>query len=152
MTAPLVTVSVARTSLSLAALEFKSIRGAWTWTIIGGLQVPAKVRRNTYMPEHPDIHGNELISSVYQQGVLSWVAEPEAASETALQTAVSELEAAIGQFSFNTTITIGTAPAQVWSCDAGSVSLANSSGRTYVDLRDSSPRYVVTIPVYPIAS
>lgn len=75
-----------------------------------------------------------------------------AANETSAQSSYATVAAAIGQHSFTVTTQVSGAPAQVWSADRGSIQLAGSGGRTYIDLMNANPEYAVTIPVYPIAS
>lgn len=141
-------ISIDRTSLSLPPLVCAGSRydGA-DWVIKTKLVQPGKVARIVYMPDEPDVHGSQPVAASWQQGLLSFDVAPAAFTEQAMVNLVTQLEAALGQFSYQTTVTI-SGVATVWNCDMGSVEQVN--GRAYVDLLGHNPRYAVTIPVYPV--
>lgn len=152
MVAPAVELTIDRSGLTgaPAPLMFRGVVSTATWTLMN-LRVPGRVRRNTYAPDADNIHGSEVYASAWQQGLISFSARPEVADEAALQTAVSDLYAALDQRNYVVKVKIGTGMSEQWTCDPGSAE-PGSEGRTYVDLRDASPIYLVTIPCYPIAS
>ena len=69
-------------------------------------------------------------------------------SAAALATAVSELQAALAQFAYDTTVTVNGV-ASVWACDMGSIA---PSALDYPELDSNDPAYSVTIPCYPVES
>lgn len=149
MTDPTLTVSIDRTSLSLAALVFSATLDANALGIVA-YQPPSMQSRLAYMPDSFDVNGSEAIGASWQQAILGfdWVRD-NGATETQVQASYAEVLAAIGQFAFPVTTQVSGAPAQVWSANRGSMSAAP---RTYSDLTYRNPVYAVTIPVYPIAS
>lgn len=146
---PTLTVSIDRTSLSLAPLVFS---GSLDGTALGivGYQPPSLQMRVAYAPDSVNVHGSEPVGASYQQAILGvdWVRDG-AATETQVQASFAEVAAAVGQFSYTVTTQVSGAPAQVWSADPGSLS---ASGRTFGDLANVNPVFALSIPVYPIAS
>ena len=109
---------------------------------------PGKQPRHGYAPGSADMHGLVLLSATYQQAFLSFdVLVDRETTSAGVRAAVSEIEEAVGQFSFTATVTEGDAPAEVWACDMGSVI---EGERTHEELRDKDAICSVTIPVYPI--
>ena len=113
---------------------------------------PALQSRVTWMPDSDFVEGSEAIGAVWQQSMLGFSVQIEAATETLVQAAYAEMVAAWSQFSFTVTTQLSGAPAQVWAANRGSIQLADSTGRTFADVHNLNPVYAVTIPVYPIAS
>lgn len=149
MTSPTLTVSIGRTSLSLSPLVFS---GTVDGNVLGvvNFQAPAYLPRIKYAPDSDDVHGSEPISWAYQQGLLSWDwMRDRSTSETQVQAARDEVRAALAQFSYTVTTQVSGAPAEVWAANPGTLT---PPARTYVDLAYLVPVFVVTIPVYPIAS
>ena len=145
------TVTIDRTSLSKSPLVLSA--GHDTTIGLSAYQPPSKVARITYMPDNSSIHGSEAIASSWQQAILGFNALiDQAASEADIASAVSDLTAAVEQFSYTITTQVGNAPAEKWSADMGSITLADSGGRVFEDLAHLNPVYSVTIPVYPIPS
>lgn len=136
---------------SPAPLVLSGMEDGTTWGL-ASLRVPGRIARVAYYPDHPEVSGSKARAAALQQGILSFAAFPDVTSEAAQQAAFAELAAAIGRFSYTLTTTVAGAAGQVWSCDWGSIELEDSSGRTFEDLADSKPLYVVSIPVYPIPS
>lgn len=145
------TLTIGRASLpgGLSPLAFSGSNDSTLWGITG-LQVPGRIRRNTTIPPADNVHGDELYATSLQQGLISFEARPTVTDEAGRQAALAELYAALDQAAYPTTITIGNAAPEEWDCQPGSAVLANSQGRTLVDLRDSKPVYIVTIPCFPI--
>lgn len=145
-----ITVSISRASLpgSPAPLVLSGTEDGTLWGIVG-FRTPGRVRRYAWLPDSPDVDGSVLVSSSLQQGLLSVAVAPDVTSESALQTALGDLYAALGQWSYTVTTTAGGAPAQAWSANPGSIELAEDT-RDIDDLADSDPVYAITIPVYPI--
>ena len=151
MTAPTVSISIDRTSLSLAPLTFSGTRVGATKGIVRYIE-PALIERPTYMPDSDSVDGSEATSSAWALAILGFDWFPiGAANETAVQAARNEVRAALAQFGFTITTQISGAPAEVWTAAArGSMALGGSDGRTYVDLTFLQPVYSVTIPVHPV--
>lgn len=146
MTAPTVTITIDRSSLSLSDLTFVG-SGSSGYGLVS-YQPPLMVARNTYAPSSRFTDGGELVGGAWEKTNIAfdWYALA-ASTETAVQAAFAAVVAAIGQFSFEVTTQVSGAPAQVWQADRGSMS---PSQRTYVDLANHCPVYAVTIPVQPI--
>ena len=147
MTAPTLTVTIDRTSLSLPPLVLSGTRDSNALAIVS-YQAPSTLARVGYMPDSADTHGSEAISFAYQQAILGfdWVRDG-GSTETQVQASRNEVAAALAQFSYSVTTQISGAPAEAWTADPGS---QVPSARTYADLMNRNPVYAVTIPVYPI--
>lgn len=150
MTAPTVTISIDRTSLSLGALTFSGTRSGTARGITRFIP-PNMIDRTRYMPDSDSIDGSEATATAWAQAVLGFDWFPiGAANETAVQAARNEVIAAIGQFEFLVTTQVSGAPEEVWSANRGSMVLGGSDGRTLVDLSHLCPLYAVTLNVYPV--
>lgn len=145
---PTLTISIDRTSLSLAPLVF-SAKIDGTALGIAGYQPPARQARLTYAPDSMNVHGSEAIAASWQQAILGFDWFRESTTETQLQAAFAEVVAAVEQFSYTVTTQVSGAPAQVWAADMGSCA---PSARSFADLANVSAVFAVSIPVYPIAS
>ena len=142
------TVSIDRTSLSLSPLLMSGAEDGTPWGILGdSFQMPTKQARVAYVGG-AWLHGSVATGWSWQQGLLSFNASPDVASEAALRSAVAELEAALGRLSYQATVTTN-GQAETWRCDPGTLT---SEGRTLTDLDSFDPVFTVTIPVYPVAS
>lgn len=113
-------------------------------------QPPARLRRTTYAADSAYTHSSEKIASALQQGILGFHFVADVATETALQVAIAEVEAALDQWSYTVTTTINGAPPKVWACDEGSIQIAGDGERDFYNLTNVDPVYAVSIPVYPI--
>lgn len=112
---------------------------------------PAIQTRLNYAPSAGFTHGDSLLGWSYQQTSLVFsVAAINAASESAAKALIDALRAAVTQFSYNVTVNVNGAGNVVWACDPGTVTPA--AERTYADLKNHNPEWVVTIPCYPIPS
>lgn len=143
-------VSIDRTSLSLAALTISG-DGSGTYSLVkGGLGRPVRTPRYGWMPDHPDIHGSEWLSVALENSALPLVVLIQAASYSALDAAIVALDDALWQVTYTATVTIGGV-ARTWSCYPTSSVPADG----VVDSVEASGFFAVhavTIPVYPIAS
>lgn len=109
---------------------------------------PGRQSRVAYMPDSRDVDGSEPLSASWQQAMLSFdLITDSAADEAESRALLREVIAAVGQLSFETTVTIGNAAPEVWRCDAGSV--LPTGPRTLEDLEGSDPEWSVTIPCKP---
>lgn len=143
-------ITIDRTSLTLDPLVL-SADADGTPLGVTGFAPPGKVARITYAPDHPDMDGSVALSATWQQALLGFnVVTDQAPDEATVAAQIAELTAALSQFSYLVTTQVGNAPAEVWSAQRGSIALASSDGRAFMDLRDHNPVYSVTIPVYPI--
>lgn len=140
-------VSIDRSSLSLSALTISST-GSGTYTLTEtGLGRPAITARTTSVSS-PWFHGSTHVAVTKDQTALPLEVLVQAASSTALDTAIDALDAALWQFDYDVTVTVDGV-AKVWSCSPASWSIAESltsHGRAvqYVEL------LTITIPCYPI--
>jgi hypothetical protein len=110
---------------------------------------PAMQSRVRYAPTSEFVHGEQPLGWTLQQTILGFdIVTDLAGSEAASRSLIADVRAAITQFAFTVTVAVEDAPAEVWSCNPGSMSLTNP--RSYYDLRDHNPVWSVTIPCYPI--
>src|SRR5690348_10230116 len=117
------TVSIDRTSLSLGALALTGSNDGSNGMHLVAYSPPSRIARNVYMPDSANVHGSEKVASALQQAVLGFNVKMTSATETALHASYAALAAAIGQFEFTVTTTIGGAAAEVWTADPGSIQL-----------------------------
>lgn len=141
------TITMTRTELSLADLV---LSGADDANPVGvtNYQEPARIARIRYAPSSDLIEGDVALSGTYHQTDLGFdVVTDLAASEAASRTLLAEVRAAIGQFSFTTTVVVDGAPSEAWACDMGSMS--PEGPRSFADLENHDPVWSVAIPVHP---
>lgn len=141
------TFSIARTSLSLSPLVLSANDDSNTWGILPGYTPPGRIARVRYASSN-FTHGDVAVGSTWQQAVHSFDVSPTVASAAGLAAAVAELQAALGQFTYLTTVT-RNGVAEVWTCDTGSLSPAPLDVN---EVDHHQPVYSVTIPCYPVAS
>lgn len=144
------TVSIDRTSLGLAPLTISG-DGSGTYSLTqGGLGSPVQSARLLYMPDHPDVHGSELLGAVRETTALPLTILVQAATSAALSAAVDALNDALWQFTYATTVTVDGV-ARTWTCHP--CLAAPASGLVEHGMADQFFDVLsVTIPVYPIAS
>lgn len=141
-------ITIGRASLGKAPLV---LSGSDDGTQLGitDYTEPAIQSRVTYAPDSPYVHGSTPLAVALQETIVGFaVCTTDAVTESEARALISELREAVMQFSFPTTVAIGDAPAETWSCHAGSVTPVGS--RTSVNLRDHDPEWSVTIPAHPI--
>lgn len=145
---PEITISIDRTSLALGPLVLSGQDDATTLSIVEYTE-PAIEARVTWAPTSQWAHGQQATASAYEQTLLQFDVSPWATSETLSRAALAELRTALAQFSFEVTVTVGDAPAETWTCNAGSV---GGASRTFENLKTGRPVHPVTIPAYPVRS
>ena len=117
---------------------------------ITAYQDPAILASNEYAGDSPYLHGSVALSWKYQQTLLNFTVCPfGAASEAEAKTLIDSLRAAVSRLGYTTTTTTNGV-AQVWQCDAGSVTPASPRSRITLD-RPELTEWNVTIPIYPVA-
>lgn len=141
------TIAIDRTSLALSPLVFSAADDGTTWGILPGFVLPGRVARTRYAPSNFQ-HGDVATGSTWQHARLSWDAIPDVATAAALQTAEDELYAAVGQFSYDVTVT-KNGVVSVWACDTGS---AEPAPLDLMELDHNEPVYSITIPCYPVGA
>lgn len=114
----------------------------------GGLGMPAMKGRVKYAPDSDYVDGSEALAGAWQQTMLTLTIRVAADSETAFQVSKTALEAAVGQLSYTTTVTLGD-DVSVWVCDMGSVEPVNQ-GRQWFDAGLVVDYFTVTIPCHPV--
>lgn len=144
------TVTVTRTGLSLADLVITNNPvGATYWLPEEGLEEPDQEYRRTYMPDHPDIHGKELLSAVLEHTNLPLQVYATAATAADLRAAKVALMDAFGQFSYSVTVDVDGESWGMFSADPAGIRWgAVDSGMVRAHLARAS----LVVPVYPIAS
>lgn len=97
-----------------------------------------------------NVHGSEYVGAVKEQTSLPLKVLVQAASSAALDTAVAALEAALSQFTYTATVAVDGVT-KVWSC--APASYGSESGLVeHAMVSGHFDTFVVSIPVYPIAS
>lgn len=148
-----VVLTFSRTSLALSPLVLSGTRDDPSSTsVLGvtGYTEPPVQPRIKYAPTSDWVNGDVALSRTLQQSLITFRVRPVDATETDARTALNELQSAISQLSFTVTEAISGAPARIWSCDPGSMQLANP--RSYADLKTVTPVWAVSIPCYPLPS
>lgn len=143
-------VSIDRSSLSLAALTISG-DGSGTYSLTrDGLGRPAITARSTYAEDSSDVAGSLLTQAVKEMSSLPLEVLVQAATSADLDAAISALDAALWQFSYQVTVTVDGV-AKVYNC--GPAAWAPSSGKVdhglaaqFVDV------LTVTIPVQPLGA
>lgn len=146
----LATVVISRTELSLADLTIDS-EGFGTYLVDkAGLGRVGTTPRETFATAPPWLNGRLRTAVVKDESTLVLTVRVQAASSSALDTAVAALEAAFDQFEYTVTKTVdGVAkvytayPATIQSTDA-----LTAFERVTAFHEDLS----ISIPVYPVAS
>lgn len=140
---PTLGVTVSRTALALPVL---SLTTSPYWIDEDGLESPEMTWRRTYAGDSPYTHGSELVAAVKEQTSLPLGVLILADSALELQTALDDLDEAVSQFTYTTTVTVDGI-ARSWSCDPASWRRGRiDSGEQAAFLA----RVALTIPVYPI--
>lgn len=143
-------VSIDRSSLSLAALTIDDTTAAPYMLMVDGLGRPAITWRLTSMPDSADAHGTEYIAAVKEQSSLPLRVMVRAGTSAALNTAVTDLEDALSQFSYTVTVTVDGV-AKTWSCSPAAYGI-DGSQVDYFKVVQHYEVLTITVPVYPIAS
>jgi len=142
-------ISIDRTSLALEPLV---LSGTDDDNPIGvtNYTEPVIQPRMTYAPDSAYEDDPLPLARVWQQTALLFdISTTDAATEAASRTLVAEVRQAIGQFPlFLVTVTVDDAPAETWTCHAGTIQPVG--GRTTSDLEHHDPEWSVTIPAHPI--
>lgn len=143
---PTLTISIDRTVLSLSPLLFVASGDGQLG--VTDYREPALQPRLRVAPPSDFIHGEIPLAWSYQQTILEWSFATFGTTEVESRVLVAEVRAAVTQaLSFPVTVTINGV-AETWSCNPGQVTAEGS--RTYENLRDSDPSWLVSLPCYPI--
>ena len=141
------TVSIDRSSLTLAALVISNTPGAY-WLPEDGFTEPEFDQRQTFASDSPDTAGSLLIQSVQGVGSFGCTVYTQASTAAALKAQKRALEAAVYQFSYTLSLTIVGAP-DTYAAMPGRVSWGEvDSGMVGALLA----RAAVTIPVQPLGA
>lgn len=144
------TVSIDRSSLSLAALVIDDTTAAPYMLMGDGLGRPAITWRLLPMPDSNDVHGTEYVAAVKEQSGLPLRVMVKADTAAALDSAVTALEDALSQFTYSVTVTVAGV-SKVWSCSPASYGL-DVGQVEFWKVQQNYEVLTITIPVYPIAS
>lgn len=140
-------VSITRTSLP-GALPPLAIGPGWTASNLridaDEIARPDIRRRRKYLPDADNIHGSELYSAAKEQASITVPVLGRGTTRAELDAAFDALEAALGQFHFETTQNIDGIET-TWSCDAGDIAYGRSKAKLHARYLSA----VVTIPCYP---
>lgn len=141
------TISIDRTSLALAPLVIYGAKASGPiWFRSGDLTAPDWTFRTNYAPDSDWVPGRIPLSAVMDQAALVGVFTlGPAASGSDLATLRSTLEAALGQFQYDLTLTIGGV-AEVWTAQASAVQYGDLAMRTSPNFTDFA---AISIPVNP---
>lgn len=143
-------VAIDRSSLSLSDLTI-AVSGNGTYVIDqGGLGRPGKTSRETLATASPFVHGQTVTAVVLEDSSLPLVVRVNAATSSALDTAVTALETALRQFTYTVTVTVDGV-AKVWTGRPAAIGTVDGL-QTYARVAEFYEILTVTIPVYPVAS
>lgn len=143
-----VSVSIDRTSLELDPLVIGGT-GSDTFTLTeSGLGRPGVTPRATTAGDSPWVHGSVTVAAVREQSALPLEVLVQADSDALLEAAIAELDAALWQFAYTVTVTVGGV-GQVWAADPAAWSTAGDARRWAYAARFIEV-LTVTIPVHPI--
>ena len=143
-----VSLTISRTSLSLADLVIDQDSTQPFWLPEDGLEEPDNDWRINYMPDHPDVHGKEKLSAVLEHSAIPAVVYTKAADVATLAAQKAALAAALGQWSYTVTLNLNGATYAYSADPCGPRWGAVDSGMVRAKIAKAS----VVIPVYPIAS
>lgn len=141
-------LTIGRAGLSLADLTIGNDPTSGFWLPEEGLEEPDQSWRLSYMPDHPDVHGKQLLSAVLEHSAIPAVIYTKAATSADLATNKATLATALGQFSYTVTLNLDGATYAYSADPCGPRWGAVDSGM----VRAKIARASVVIPVYPIAS
>jgi hypothetical protein len=114
-----------------------------------GLGDPLRQWRRGYA-QSPWVDGKTLVSAVLDQGSLPLAVWVNGSSASTVKTRIDSLAAAVAQFTYTVTVTIGGS-ADVWTADPADWSLDGQQWNGPA-LAAYWQRVNLAIPVYPIAS
>lgn len=142
----MLSLAIDRTSLSLATLTISDSPAGAMWLPEDGIGRPAKTRRNAYATPGRFMHGQILSASTLEHSALPVQVYCRAASSAALRVLEDELEAALGQFTYTSVLTVDGVD-DTWRCDPADIAWGLvDSGM----VRGKISRASVVIPVFPI--
>lgn len=141
-------LTIGRAGLSLADLVIGNDPESGFWLPEDGLEEPDQEWRLSYMPDHPDVHGKQLLSAVREHSAIPAVIYTKAADAATLAAQKAELATALGQFSYTVTLNLDGATYSYSADPCGPRWGAVDSGM----VRAKIARASLVIPVYPIAS
>lgn len=145
----ILSLTITRAGLSLPDLVISNDPEAGDfWLPEDGLEEPDQNWRLDYMPDHPDVHGRDLLSASREHTDIPVTVYTDAASSAALATNKATLAAALGQFTYTVTLNLDGATSTYSADPCGPRWGAVDSGMVRARLARAS----FTIPVYPIAS
>lgn len=144
------TVVIDRSSLSLSDLTIET-SGSGTYVIDGGgLGRPGFTQRETLATASPFIDGQLRTSVVRDESSLPLVVRVQSTTSSGLNTAVAALEAAVQQFVYPVTVTVGGV-AKVWT--AHPAALGSVDGLiAHERVREFYEVLTISIPVDPVSS
>ena len=115
-------VSIDRTSLGLGPLVLNNDPhdGAYTYPE-DGLAIPNFDLRRTYAPDSAWAAGRMLLGAVLDQAMLPLTVAVIGTSAATLKARKDELAAALGQFAYSVTVTVGGVVQGTWPAEAATV-------------------------------
>ncbi len=151
MPEPTFTISIDRTSMSLAALTFSGTPGVGELGIVRDSYQEPQLQPRLRTVGADDIHGERTQAWKWQQTILAFdVVTDASATEAESRALVAEIRAAVSRLSYAVTVTVNGATAEVWACTVGSANYRDA--RMYADLVDHNPVVSVSIPCHPVRS
>jgi hypothetical protein len=143
----MLSISIDRTALSLAALVIGDTPATGLWVPPDGVGRPAKTWR-TASASSNFTHGEVPTRAVLEQSAQLLTVHAEAASTSALHALQDELEAAVFQFVYDVTVT-EDGQARTWTCYPADVAWSDiTPGMVAARLSTAT----LTIPCYPVGA
>lgn len=141
MVNPTLTFTIDRTSLSLSPLVLSAASGVSTLGIVS-YREPARDRDNT-VAGGSSFAPPALLATMPAPSFHTLLLVPQVASQSAEDTALAALYAALGQFTYTVT-DARNGSSRTWTAQPGSLSPTNDRSR--IDLAYFKPLWAVTIP------
>jgi hypothetical protein len=143
---PAVTVTIDRSSLTLADLVISSNPATGLWVPETGITRPTKRWRRRSV-DSPWFHGSTLTAATLEPAVLGLTVYLQETSTAALEVAQAELETALWQFTYTVTESEAGGAARVWDAEPADIDWGVAdSGMANAYLAKAE----VVIPVHPV--
>lgn len=146
----LVSWSVDRSGLSLSDLVIDSDTGSTYRFADGGLGRRGIAPRETFADDSPWINGRFRTSVVMEESQLPGIVLVQAASTSALETAITALETALTQFTYTVT-EVKDGVTKVFTAYPATIGAADGIA-TYDNVAQHFQLLSISIPIYPVAS
>ena len=144
------TVAIDRTSLSLSTLTIDTDGFGTYYVDAKGLGRVGKTPRETFAGDSPYVNGRTRTAVVLEESTLILGVRVQAATSSALHTAVSVLEDALWQFVYPITVTVDGVAA-VWTAYPATIQSVDGL-LAFERVTSFHEDLSISIPVYPVSA